>query len=69
MNAKEKLKSSQAQPELNLSLIPLEKAEPISFWERLKKSLSAADLTVRDWERLESKPFRNTREENQWRNF
>jgi len=37
MNAKEKLKSSQAQPELNLSLITLEKAEPISFWERLKK--------------------------------
>ncbi len=69
MNAKEKLKSSQAQPELNLSLITLEKAEPISFWERLKKSFSPADLTVRDWERLESKPFRKTHEENQWRNF
>jgi len=37
MNAKEKIKSSQAQPELNLSLITLETAEPISFWERLKK--------------------------------
>ena len=69
MNTKEKSNNSQAQTELDLSLITLEKTEPISFWERLKKSFSADDLTVRDWERLESKPFRNTREENQWRNF
>ncbi len=70
MNAKEKTNTTKDSVELDFSLISVEKATPIRLWQRFKKSFSAPEeLTVRDWERLESKPFRKQCEENQWRNF
>lgn len=69
MNAKEKLEQMEGRPELDLSLITIEKAKPLSIWQRLKKSFLGSDLTVRDWEKLESKRNRHYYEENQWRNF
>ena len=69
MNATEKIEHMEGQPELDLSLITLEKAKPVSIWQRLKKSFSRSDLTIRDWEKLESKRSRHFFDENQWRNF
>ncbi|GEM_PF-2224279 len=70
MNAKEKTNTTKDSAALDFSLISLEKATPISLWQRFKKYFSVPEeLTVRDWERLESKPFRKRCEENQWRNF
>ncbi len=69
MNAKEKTNTTKDSMALDFSLISVEKATPFSLWQRLKKSFFVPELTVRDWERLESKPFRKRCEENQWRNF
>lgn len=69
MNANKKTKSVTSDKELNLSLITLEKVEPISLWQKLKKSFSTPEPTIHDWERIESKPSRHKFEENQWRNF
>lgn len=69
MNANKKTKSVTSDKELNLSLINLEKVEPISLWQKLKKSFSASEPTIHDWERIESKPSRHKFEENQRRNF
>lgn len=69
MNANNKTKSVMSDKELNLSLINLEKFEPVSFWQKLKKSFSTPEATIHDWERIESKPSRHKFEKNQWRNF
>jgi hypothetical protein len=69
MNANKKTKTVMSDKELNLSLINLEKVEPISLWQKLKKSFSTPEPTIHDWERIESKPCRHKFEEYQWRNF
>ena len=69
MNANKKTKNVMKDKKLKFSLINLEKVEPVSLWEKLKKSFSAPEATIHEWERIESKPSRHKFEENQWRNF
>lgn len=69
MNAKQIKTKSEAECELNLSLVPLEKAEASSLWSRIKKALAPSDLTLEIWERLEMKRSRSSFTANQWRNF
>lgn len=69
MNAKEKLEKNNDLSEMDQSLINVEKAKPVSIWERIKKSFSAPDLTLEDWEYLESKRGRHSYEKNYRRDF
>ncbi len=69
MNAKTKLQKDNNLTEIDQSLISVEKVKPISIWERIKKSFSSPDLTLEDWEYLESKRCRHYFEKNYRRDF
>lgn len=68
MNANQNQKQSKKDTNLNLALIPLEKAEQPSLWQRLKMAFVTSDeLDFQSWQRLESKRVRPSSSE-QWRN-
>lgn len=68
MNANQDQKQSKQDSNLNLALIPLEKAEQPSIWQRVKMAFAASDeLDFRTWQRIESKRVRRNSPE-QWRN-
>jgi hypothetical protein len=68
MNANQNQKQSKCETKLNLALIPLEKAEQPSLWQRVKKAFVVSDeLDFQTWQRLESKRVRPNSSE-QWRN-
>lgn len=69
MNAKQIKTKTASQRDLNLSLIPLEKAERPSLWNRLRTSWSSPDMTLESWQRLETKRGPSSFISNQWRNF
>lgn len=67
MNAKQNQKQSKQETKLNLALIPLEKAEQPSLWQRVKMAFATSDeLNFQTWQRLESKRTRLSSSE-QWR--
>lgn len=68
MNANQNQKQSKQEPNLNLALIPLEKAEQPSLWKRVRRAFAASDeLDFQTWQRIESKQVRRNSSE-QWRN-
>ncbi len=68
MNANQNKNSSRRETKLNLVLIPLEKAEQPSLWQRVKKVFTVSDeMDFQTWQRLESKRVRPISSE-QWRN-
>ncbi|MBL7545557.1 MAG: hypothetical protein JNL11_17190 [Bdellovibrionaceae bacterium] len=68
MNANQNQKKSKHETKLNLVLIPLEKAEQPSLWQRVKMAFATSDeLDFKTWQRLESKRVRPNSSE-QWRN-
>lgn len=68
MNANQNQKQSKHETKLNLVLIPLEKAEQPSLWQRVKMEFATSDeLDFQTWQRLESKRVRPNSSE-QWRN-
>ncbi len=68
MNANQKQKQSMQESNLNLALIPLEKAEQPSIWQRVKMAFAASDeLDFQTWQKIESKRVRRNSSE-QWRN-
>lgn len=68
MNANQNQKQSKHETKLNLVLIPLEKAEQPSLWQRVKMAFATSDeLDFQSWQRLESKRVRPNSSE-QWRN-
>lgn len=68
MNANQNRTLSKQESKLNLALIPLEKAEQPSLWQRVKKSFVSSDeLDFQSWQRHESKRVRPSSSE-QWRN-
>lgn len=68
MNANQNQNQSKQEAKLNLALIPLEKAEQPSLWQRLKMAFVTSDeLDFQSWQRLESKRVRPSSSE-QWRN-
>lgn len=69
MNAEKIKNNTQAEYELKLSLISLEKADQPSVWSRIKKALAPSDMSMESWERLEMKRTRSSFTANQWRNF
>lgn len=58
MNANQNKNLSQPDPKRSLALIPLEKAESPSLWQRMKISFATPDLNFQEWQRLESKRTR-----------
>lgn len=67
MNANKNQKQSKHEAKLNLALIPLERAEQPSLWQRVKKAFVVSDeLDFQTWQRLESKRVRPSSSE-QWR--
>lgn len=69
MNAKENLQKNIDLSKMDRSQVNIEKTKPISIWEQIKKSFSAPDLTLDDWEYLESKRGRHSCEKNNRRGF
>lgn len=68
MNANQNQKQSKQDSNLNLALIPLEKAEQTSIWQRVKMAFAASDeLDFQTWQKIESKRVRRNSSE-QWRN-
>lgn len=68
MNANQNQNQSKQETKLNLALIPLEKAEQPSLWQRMKMAFATSDeLDFQTWQRLESKRVRPNSSE-QWRN-
>lgn len=68
MNANQNQKQSKQDSNLNLALIPLEKAEQPSIWQRVKMAFVASDeLDFQTWQKIESKRVRRNSSE-QWRN-
>jgi len=68
MNTNQNQKQSMQESKLNLALIPLEKAEQPSIWQRLKMAFVASDeLDFQTWQKIESKRVRRNSSE-QWRN-
>ena len=68
MNANQNQKQSKHETKLNLALIPLEKAEQPSLWQRMKMAFATSDeLDFQTWQQLESKRVRPNSSE-QWRN-
>lgn len=68
MKANQNQKQSKQEPNLNLALILLEKAEPPSLWQKVKRAFAASDeLDFQTWQRIESKRVRQNSSE-QWRN-
>jgi len=68
MNANQNQKQSMQESNLNLALIPLEKAEQPSIWQRVKMAFAASDeLDFQTWQKIESKRVRRNSSE-QWRN-
>ena len=66
MNANQK--QPKQETKLNLTLIPLEKVEQPSLWQRVKMAFAVSDeLDFQTWQRLESKKVRPNSSE-QWRN-
>ncbi|OYZ21006.1 MAG: hypothetical protein B7Y39_09990 [Bdellovibrio sp. 28-41-41] len=67
MNANQNQKQSKQETMLNLALIPLEKAEQPSLWQRVKMAFATSDeLDFQTWQQLESKKVRPNSSE-QWR--
>jgi hypothetical protein len=60
-------KQSEQKSKINLALIPLERAEQPSIWQRMKMAFAKSDLDLQTWQRLESKRTRLSSSE-QWRN-
>ena len=70
MNAKQIKTQTDSKRGLNLSLIPLEKAEQPSLWSRLRTALtSSQDMNLESRQRLEAKRGPSSFNPNQWRNF
>jgi hypothetical protein len=70
MNAKQIKTKTDSKRDLNLSRIPLEKAEKPSLWSRLRTALtSSQDMNLESWQRLETKRGPSSFNSNQWRNF
>lgn len=68
MNANQNRTQSKQEAKLNLALIPLEKAEQPSLWQKVKMAFATSDeLDFQTWQRLESKRVRPNSSE-QWRN-
>lgn len=67
MNAIQNKKQSKRETQLNLALIPLEKAQTPSLWQRMKMTFATSDLDFSEWQRLESKRIKQGSSE-QWRN-
>ncbi len=67
MNADQNKNQSKHKAKLNLALIPLEKMESPSIWQRMKMALTKSDLDIQGWEQLESKRIRQSSSEK-WRN-
>lgn len=55
MDANQNKDQLKKDAKINFALISLEKAEPLSFWQRMKMAFSTSDMDFQDWQRLECK--------------
>lgn len=60
MNANQTQKHSKQSAKLNLSLVPMEKAEPPTIWQRMKKAFAKSDLNLQGWQELEFKRIKQS---------
>lgn len=69
MHAKQIQKCRPMKPQLDLSLIPIERVPQPSLWERIKKSFCSSDFSREQWEKIEMKRSRSSFAPDQRRNF
>lgn len=69
MNTKQVENKTTTKINSDLDMAPSGGAKPSSVWQRLKGALSAPDMTLEAWERIEAKRTPSSRNSNQWRNF
>lgn len=55
MNANQNNDQFKKDAKINFALISLEKAEPLSIWQRMKMAFSTSDLDFQKWQQLEYK--------------
>lgn len=55
MNANQTQKHSKQSTKLNLSIVPMERAEPPTIWQRMQKAFAKSDLNLQGWQELEFK--------------
>ncbi len=60
MNLKSIKGGAKPKPDLNLSLLSLERSERLSVWTQLSRLMLSSDLTLDHWECLESKRGRRS---------
>jgi hypothetical protein len=69
MNTKKIKNKTTTEINSDLKMAPSEGAKPSSVWRRLKSALTAPDMTLEAWERIETKRTPSSHISNQWRNF
>lgn len=69
MNTKKIKNKTITEINSNLKVVPSAGAKTSSVWRRLKSALSAPDMTLEAWERIEAKRTPSSHNSNQWRNF
>jgi len=68
MNVNQNKNYEEQEAKLNLALIHLEKAKPLSVWQRVKMAFTSSDLDLQSWQQLESKRNMKSGSPKQWRN-
>ncbi|MBN8537370.1 MAG: hypothetical protein J0M15_09985 [Deltaproteobacteria bacterium] len=69
MNAKKIKNKTTTEINSDLKMALPVAAKPSSVWLRLKSAVTAPDMTLEEWERIETKRTPSSHSSNQWRNF